>query len=270
MSVLASEVLALPVPHHYEKMAHFNFPVNASLVQPYLHPSLKLDLDEGMAWVSIVSSRLSVPLLKPLEVQMRTYVTGPHPVSKQPVKGLWFFNVYMLDANPVKSLEAFYAASLLVNESIPLGANFDEAPEEIVMHETSMTYTLKASGKPLGAIGRKAIGGASFYAHSTIQDTKVEFDSDFFLDRSAWFGSTGLYQKGGYKTGELTVNMLRASKFPTSPRPMEVNEFSSGVFTGFGLGQPNPRHCFFIWEHDVTFESSVVVTSSEYRQPLLV
>lgn len=269
MSVLASEVLALPVPHHYEKMAHFNFPVNASLVQPYLHPSLKLDLDEGMAWVSIVSSRLSVPLLKPLEVQMRTYVTGPHPVSKQPVKGLWFFNVYMLDANPVKSLEAAIAASFLVNESIPLGANFDEAPEEIVMHETSMTYTLKASGKPLGA-SSEPISNASFYAHSTIQDTKAEFDSDFFLDRSAWFGSTGLSSGYSSTTGELTVNMLRASKFPTSPRPMEVNEFSSGVFTGFGLGQPNPRHCFFIWEHDVTFETSVVVTSSEYRQPLLV
>lgn len=93
---------------------------------------------------------------------MRTYVTGPHPVSKQPVKGLWFFNVYMLDANPVKSLEAAVAAGFLVNESIPLGANFDEAPEEIVMHETSMTYTLKASGSHWEPLGGKPLGGHHF------------------------------------------------------------------------------------------------------------
>jgi hypothetical protein len=267
-SCLASEVLAWSVLHHYENMAFFNFPVNASLIQPHLHPSLELDLDgDGMAWVSIVSSELTVqvPVIGPLtphEIQVRTYVTGPNPVSKQLVKGCWFFDVF------VDRLEVLWASAFLVNDSIPLSYTDEDKgtpPAEIAMHGTS--YTLKVPEVPLPLTGEKK---ASLSAHSTIQDTKVQFDSDFFLDRSAWFGSTGLRGPGGMRAGALTANMLSGSKFPASPRPMEVNEFSSGVLPGFALGQPQSQHSFFIGEHDVTFKSSVKVAPSEDRHSLLV
>lgn len=268
---LASPSSALENPislcyHHYANMAVFNFPVNATAVAKHLHPSATLDLDHnGVAWVSIVSSQLvktaidgvPVPFIKPFEVQVRTYVTGPDPVSKKPIKGVWLFDLFLHDIPSVLGASVLFGNSIRVKDGdIAIGISSGTASYEFAALQLEVTDHATAAVD----------------VSSTILDTAVGFDTTFFLDRPAWFGQN--------KAGELAVSILEKVKYKSTARQMKVRALASSALSALSLGdnvgkevcEQHVEGCFFVGESDATFKASVVVANaaSELTQPLIV
>lgn len=267
---LASTASSLLCYHHYENMALFNFPVNATALVPYLQfgsELLTLDLDQnGVAWVSIVSSQLvktsldgvPVPFVKPFEVQVRTYVTGPDPDNyHKPIKGVWLFDLFLHDLPSVIGANVLFRNTIRVSDGdINIASSSGPASYDLKAPELKVTDS----------------GSASVTVTSTILDTAVGFDTTFFLDRPAWFGQN--------KLGALTVSLLEKVKYMSTARQMRVTALASSALSALSLGgdvgkevcEQHVEGCFFVGDSDATFTSSVVVAeaASELVQPLLV
>lgn len=263
VSCLVSEAFAFSMYHRFENTAIFSIPFNASEMRQDIHPALKVDHDKnGVAWFSILSSQLvSVPILKPTQVQLLTYVTGPDPVTKQPVKGSWVTNVFY------DSIIALGVAKRLVppGTDVTLG-------EGMAILEKAGTYLGVRGSKlhmnPYWRWGRDPT--AKLDASCSVKDQHVEFDSDFFLNRSAWFHQVPCQSEKSC----LAVSMLRGNKFNTPPRKLTVSHLFSDLFAWGAVGpsmwgnmtedvcKQHKESCFFAGEQEVTIESPVVIPDS--------
>jgi len=251
--------LPMTVFHRYADMAAFNFPVDAGTLRPHLNPALSLDLDpQGQAWVSILSSKLvktsinglPIPLIKPHELQVRTYVTGPALDSTTPIKGVWMIDLFLHESSSLLPTGPdILGANLLWSKTIRVvdGVN-------IKLETDSASYNLTA---PNLKVTDKTEAQVSLSA--TVTGSTMGASVEWFLQRDAWFGQT--------EAGELTVSMLRDQKYLSTPRKMEVSEFSSSVLRSLSLGDDfgvelcaqRRESCFFVGTVEASFESSKIV-----------
>jgi len=247
-------------------MAAFNFPVDADILRQRINPALSLDLDGNkQAWVSILSSTLvkttidgvTVPLIKPSEVQVRTYVTGPDPKTKETIKGVWLFDLLLQD-HALPSAPVIDGAKVLFGNSIRVDTG------KINVAANSSSYNL--AGLDLQVASKVK---ADVSAKATILQAPATAAGEWFLHRDVWFGQN--------KGGELTASQLHGNKHFSNLTQMLVSDFSSTVLKSLALGADfgkevfaqHPEASFFIGGVEATWSSSVVVSSKKVPEILV-
>lgn len=230
--------------HEYSNMAFFSSPVDADAVRKLVHPDLQVDTYQGTAWVSLVASQLTktrldglpVPLLKPYELQLRTYVTGP-----KGRKGVWLFDLFLSDILTVTGGTVLYFENTI----------------RVVLGKTKVTHSntsWTAAGNDL-PVTNTASG--NFKAQLEIIPEASTNDAtglSFFLERFTWFGARP-------KTNDLVVLPLKNVSFAGLPRQVVVSDLSTSVLGPLGFGpeldastcKSSQWACFYVGKSVATF-----------------
>jgi hypothetical protein len=243
-------------------MAAFNFPVDSAILRQRIHPALSLDLDGNkQAWVSILSSSLvktaidgvPIPFIKPFEIQVRTYVTGPDPKTKGTIKGVWLFDMLLSSAPVVLGADVLFAKSIRI------------ASGNINVIANQSLYNL--AGLDL-EVANKDKAGVS--ARATIMPSAASTTGEWFLNRTAWFGQN--------QAGDLTVSMIHGQKHFSNVTQMHVSDFSSTVFKALHLGDDfgkevfarHPEGAFLVGGMEATWSNSIIVSPTSQAIETLV
>jgi len=240
--------------HHYEHMVFINAPVDADLLRPLVHPDLTLDLFGNTAWVSVLVSQLpetvidgiSVPLIKPYEMQLRTYVTSTQ-TDGTTLSGVWLFDLFLSDgATSTGAATLFEGAIRCETGNVHVGLE-------------NGTYSSTATKLPVTS-GTTA----GFGLQLDVTDTIVT-DTAFFTDRFNWFGAYPL-------SGALIHSPLCNSSYVNQPLGVRRVQLSTDLLAALGVGSllsnsvcdTAPYACFFAGASDATFYSPVSTAQDSF------
>eukprot|EP00756_Hemistasia_phaeocysticola_P035684 Hpha_TRINITY_DN16599_c3_g6::TRINITY_DN16599_c3_g6_i2::g.135063::m.135063/K09166/K09166; uncharacterized protein len=248
---MVSAATAGTVYHHFNDMTTYNFPVDAAKVKPHLHPALSVDTRDGTAWVSVVASHLvkthidgvPIPLVKPFELRVQTYVTGPAPPG-QSTSGVQQLDLFLSDVASETGAVVFFEKTFPVKTG----------NEKIEHPGSAANYSLTSSDLSM-ATGVKA----GFNAEAVVKSDPLSFDASWFLNRTVWYGQN--------KAGNLTALTLTDVVSSAPPSQITVASVASTVLSALNLGNDvdkafcstRPDACFAVGESDVTFNSPVVL-----------
>jgi hypothetical protein len=256
--VFATPSSAMVCKHVYSDMAAFNFPVEADVIRKFINPALELDSDSnGQAWVSVVTSKIPktvvngvpVPFIFPLEVQVRTYVTGPSSRSEERVKGFWLFDLLLHEPVLPSGPDVVAARSLFADTT-------RVATGKIAVAHRHSSYS--ATSTELQVTDNTT---ADFVWSGSVSSEPVSVPDDFFLKRDAWFSQDD--------KGQLFMSHIRDQEQATPSTKLSVDEFSSTVLQRLSLGNDfgtevfsqYPESALFIGALDIAFESSELVSA---------